>query len=162
MQDASGLLYKRNRYYSPETGQFTQTDPIGLAGGLNTYGFAEGDPVSYDDPYGLKVDFENTLSLNVGQQNSTVFSFGGAKTYMPLGGWFNDNARTIIDVDYGRHRFGLGLTVSLAHELGHAWAIMSDARDKVSPSLLTENSARILHGCAPSRYSDEQLPPPCR
>jgi hypothetical protein len=42
MQDASGLLYKRNRYYSPETGQFTQTDPIGIAGGLNTYGFAEG------------------------------------------------------------------------------------------------------------------------
>ena len=34
MQDASGLLYKRNRYYNPQTGQFTQPDPIGLAGGL--------------------------------------------------------------------------------------------------------------------------------
>jgi RHS repeat-associated protein len=53
MQDASGLLYKRNRYYNPQTGQFTQPDPIGLAGGLNTYGFAQGDPVSYADPYGL-------------------------------------------------------------------------------------------------------------
>jgi RHS repeat-associated protein len=53
MQDASGLLYKRNRYYSPETGQFTQVDPIGLAGGLNTYGFAGGEPISFDDPYGL-------------------------------------------------------------------------------------------------------------
>jgi RHS repeat-associated protein len=52
MQDASGLLYKRNRYYNPQTGQFTQPDPIGIAGGLNTYGFAEGDPVSFDDPYG--------------------------------------------------------------------------------------------------------------
>lgn len=31
----------------------TQTDPIGIAGGLNTYGFAAGDPVSYADPYGL-------------------------------------------------------------------------------------------------------------
>ena len=29
---ASGLLYRRNRYYDPHTGQFTQTDPIGLAG----------------------------------------------------------------------------------------------------------------------------------
>jgi hypothetical protein len=28
-------------------------DPIGIAGGLNVYGFAAGDPVSYDDPYGL-------------------------------------------------------------------------------------------------------------
>ena len=57
MQDASGLLYKRNRYYNPATGQFTQIDPIGLAGGLNTYGFAEGDPITFSDPYGLKVCF---------------------------------------------------------------------------------------------------------
>jgi RHS repeat-associated protein len=53
MRDASGQMYMRNRYYDPATGQFTQPDPIGLAGGLNSYGFAAGDPVSYDDPYGL-------------------------------------------------------------------------------------------------------------
>ena len=53
MRDATGQMYMRNRYYDPATGQFTQTDPIGLAGGLNTYGFANGDPVSYSDPYGL-------------------------------------------------------------------------------------------------------------
>jgi hypothetical protein len=55
MRDASGQMYMRNRYYDPATGQFTQTDPIGLAGGLNAYGFAEGDAVSYSDPYGLKM-----------------------------------------------------------------------------------------------------------
>jgi RHS repeat-associated protein len=53
MRDASGQMYMRNRYYDPQSGQFTQADPIGLAGGLNAYGFAAGDPVSYDDPYGL-------------------------------------------------------------------------------------------------------------
>ncbi|MBB4637558.1 RHS repeat-associated core domain-containing protein [Longimicrobium terrae] len=53
MRDASGRMYMRNRYYDPKTGQFTQTDPIGVAGGLNAYGFAAGDPVSYSDPYGL-------------------------------------------------------------------------------------------------------------
>ncbi len=53
MRDASGQMYRRNRYYDPATGQFTQADPIGLAGGLNAYGFADGDPVSYSDPYGL-------------------------------------------------------------------------------------------------------------
>jgi RHS repeat-associated protein len=52
-QDASGLLYRRNRYYDPSSGRFTQEDPIGLAGGLNLYGFANGDPVTYSDPYGL-------------------------------------------------------------------------------------------------------------
>jgi RHS repeat-associated protein len=51
--DGSGTIYMRNRYYNPQTGAFTQQDPIGLAGGLNTYGFANGDPVTYSDPYGL-------------------------------------------------------------------------------------------------------------
>jgi uncharacterized protein RhaS with RHS repeats len=46
-------MYMRNRYYDPATGQFTQTDPIGLAGGLNAFGFAAGDPITYSDPYGL-------------------------------------------------------------------------------------------------------------
>lgn len=54
-RDASGLLFRRNRYLDPKSGRFTQEDPIGLAGGLNTYGFANGDPVSYRDPYGLCV-----------------------------------------------------------------------------------------------------------
>jgi RHS repeat-associated protein len=55
-RDLTGLLYMRNRYYDPKTGRFTQEDPIGLAGGLNAYGFADGDPVSYSDPYGLMVE----------------------------------------------------------------------------------------------------------
>lgn len=54
MVDGSGYIYQRNRYLDPKTGLFTQTDPIGLGGGLNTYGFAGADPVSYSDPFGLK------------------------------------------------------------------------------------------------------------
>ena len=51
--DASGLMYRRNRYYDPQSGRFTTPDPIGVGGGLNAYGFAGGDPVSYSDPFGL-------------------------------------------------------------------------------------------------------------
>ena len=36
-----------------ESGHFTQTDPIGIAGGLNTYGYANGDPINFSDPFGL-------------------------------------------------------------------------------------------------------------
>ena len=46
-------MYRRNRYYDPQTGRFTTPDPIGVGGGLNAYGFAGGDPVSYRDPFGL-------------------------------------------------------------------------------------------------------------
>jgi RHS repeat-associated protein len=51
--ESTGLQYRRNRYYDPTTGRFTQEDPIGLAGGLNAYGFANGDPVNFSDPFGL-------------------------------------------------------------------------------------------------------------
>jgi len=41
------------RHYDPRKGTFTQEDPIGLAGGLNLYGFANGDPINFSDPFGL-------------------------------------------------------------------------------------------------------------
>jgi RHS repeat-associated protein len=52
-RDGSGLQYMRNRYYDPQTGRFTQEDPIGFVGGLNLYGYADGDPVTFSDPFGL-------------------------------------------------------------------------------------------------------------
>jgi RHS repeat-associated protein len=52
-EDGTGTLFRRNRYVDPSTGRFTQEDPIGLAGGMNLYGFASGDPVNFADPMGL-------------------------------------------------------------------------------------------------------------
>jgi hypothetical protein len=45
--------YRRNRYYDPQAAQFTQEDPIGIAGGLSLYGYAGGDPINFSDPFGL-------------------------------------------------------------------------------------------------------------
>jgi RHS repeat-associated protein len=50
---STGMLFRRNRYFDPVSGRFTQQDPIGVAGGLNLYGFADGDPVNFADPFGL-------------------------------------------------------------------------------------------------------------
>ena len=52
-RDMSGSLFRRERYLDPASGRFTQEDPIGLAGGMNLYGFAGGDPVNFSDPMGL-------------------------------------------------------------------------------------------------------------
>ncbi len=48
----TGLHYNIFRYYDPVGGRFTQVDPIGLAGGLNTYAYV-GDPLTIVDPLGL-------------------------------------------------------------------------------------------------------------
>jgi RHS repeat-associated protein len=50
--DGTGLYFNRARYYSPKVGRFISQDPIGLAGGINTYAYVDGDPILYIDPEG--------------------------------------------------------------------------------------------------------------
>jgi RHS repeat-associated protein len=65
-QGTTGMLYRRNRYFSPVGGQFTQADPIGIAGGMNAFGFAGGDPVNFSDPFGLCPDKNDPKCDNYG------------------------------------------------------------------------------------------------
>jgi RHS repeat-associated protein len=49
----TGLHYNWHRYYDPELGRYISSDPIGLAGGMNTYLYANGNSLMFYDPYGL-------------------------------------------------------------------------------------------------------------
>lgn len=51
----TGLYYNNARYYDPSIGRYISSDPIGLAGGINTYGYAAQSPGVNTDPTGLWV-----------------------------------------------------------------------------------------------------------
>ncbi len=56
---ATGLYYYRARYYDPETGTFTQDDPIHFAAGdLNVSRYVGSNPVNWNDSSGLVIAAE--------------------------------------------------------------------------------------------------------
>jgi RHS repeat-associated protein len=49
----TGFHHNYHRDYSPDLGRYLQADPIGLNGGMNLYGYCDGDPVNREDRWGL-------------------------------------------------------------------------------------------------------------
>jgi len=52
LDEETGLYYNRYRYYDPKQGRYITQDPIGLAGGLNSYAYVS-NPTGWVDPLGL-------------------------------------------------------------------------------------------------------------
>ena len=62
----TGLHYNYYRDgYDPATGRYTQSDPIGLAGGLNPYAYVSASPVGAVDPLGLSEAGDQIAAVGV-------------------------------------------------------------------------------------------------
>ena len=113
----SGLFYNYFRDLDPATSRYTQSDPIGLMGGINTYSYVENQPTMLVDPSGLQAVWPRGLPVPAGPApGSSTGGRGGydprTDTYSPPGPGFlfpdwltnltNDSSRNLPFPDIRR------------------------------------------------------------
>jgi RHS repeat-associated protein len=80
----TGLHHNGFRDYHPTTGRYIESDPLGLAAGLNTYAYVGGNPISRTDPKGL--DYMDCLAACI--DNADPLGAGGKAALTAAGGTF--------------------------------------------------------------------------
>ncbi len=72
----TGFYYNYHRYYNPKIGRYTQPDPIGLAGGINPYVYADNNPIMNVDPSGQNAIRAIQMSFVAGQRIGRGINYG--------------------------------------------------------------------------------------
>jgi len=77
----SGLNYNYFRDYDAVTGRYAESDPIGLAGGINTYGYAQSSPLKWVDLLGLDIAVIENGPTSGNPIGHTAIAVSGAGVY---------------------------------------------------------------------------------
>ena len=147
-QGDAGLVYRRNRFFDPASGRFTQEDPIGIAGGLNLYGFANGDPVNFSDPFGLckekkLSDVFRCVAWRLKKfQKGVEIAWGVESAVLPLGE--ETAVITSLELGGGRAASGMGSARALG-EAGEAAAGIVKNTERI-PSATGTAAFRVPDG----------------
>ncbi|WP_317933571.1 RHS repeat-associated core domain-containing protein [Halioxenophilus sp. WMMB6] len=89
--EVSGLYYNYYRDYDPEIGRYIQSDPIGLNGGINTYGYVNQNPIIYTDSMGLAPDRACLIA------SSAAGAFSGNRVGSTIGSLLGGVGGTIVE-----------------------------------------------------------------
>ncbi len=137
----TGLYYYRARWYDPQVGRFVSEDPIGLAGGINTYGYVRNSPVRLVDPFGLdwwdsllgvssqfSAGFGDTLTGGISQSFAEAARAQGIPAYLPPGWSITAAIRnrtpggSVVDPECGWYKAGGGAAVAWSFAMAGAGA----------------------------------------
>jgi hypothetical protein len=105
--------YNYFRDYEPAIGRYVQSDPIGLDGGLNTYGYVSARPLVDVDPLGLRSPGAALAAA--------LAAARAAKASIEKGYNFCRKIRCRIAIHDAHHKFGWPFNRKMCHVQLNCW-----------------------------------------